>query len=1445
MKKGLISVILTIALLCAMLPQVALFASATTYSGTCGDGLTWTLSTNTGLLSIAGNGWMTDFNGMRPATVCPWIDYNDKITSISLPEGLTHIGMCAFFYCENLKEIRIPDSVTSIGSEAFSNCKKLEKVIFGSKLKNIDSKVFSNCSSLTEITIPNSVQRIKNHAFAGCTGLTKMTLPFVGEAATENTYLGYIFGATSVTGNRESVPKSLNTIILSDACTSIGKWAFGLCSGLTSITIGNNVKSIGNYAFQQCTGLTSITIPNSVTSIGAQAFASCTGLESLTIPESVTNIGVCAFGGCTGLESIIIPESVTSIGYNAFTICDGLTNITILNPKCSIDSDINTLGEPSTTTIYGYENSTAQTYAEKYGYKFIELSADRFSIQNNGWSFCNNAFAFSDSLKDSKNYNIPEERYESVYGKAKGQAEFQEQHWNGNCLGMVETAVLYYNRKLNSSFSTANSFYRTSYSLDEEAPDEDAPWWLDLLNFISDPLEKEDCVYAISAGRNSEETREIEAYQLYSNVISHRISCNQTWDQLLSEYFFLEKNVGDAQLATSVYKHRTEENGGNYISHMWDEFNSAYDRNEPLIIGLCFNGGGHAIVARTDKKPIKCANGWNRVYVYDPNKPYVNADIATTIKKAYKHPVFLNSSNTLVDNGDDIYIELNPEKNLWRYCTSVNANSPDQWIGCSESGEVKYRMTTNEITLKDGSKFTEKNTCPEFFCIYSPDELAPTSDYADPKLELSDWLPDSNSENIKVHAESSTNCVIYDDSGTPIAFVENGQSFPLSDKAITLTDTGTSLTNNTCSSTIYLPNEPIEISYESGTIEVLGNNNIISISASDHAQLSIDSKENQVFLEAKDTEDIHVKCANVFTRDSCSYAEASGLLEKEQSFNISFGEDDTISAVTHNGDGKIDVVYKDAESEDAEHYITLNDSDTDPCTGALGHSYTYKVTSTPTTSKTGALTGTCSRCSATTTVTLPKLNTTDYTYSVTTAATCTATGTGCYTWKTTIYGSFYFDVTIEKNSHTYKAAVTTPTCTAQGYTMHTCSTCGDCYKDTYTAALGHSWNGGAVTTQPTETSKGVKTFTCTRCGETKTEAIPASGKTDTDCGGNKNTCPSAQFTDVAGYGNWSHNGIDFCINRELFGGMSATRFEPDTAMNRAMLVTVLWRYEGSPKGYSNSFSDIKSGEWYTDAVSWASSNGIVNGVGGGKFNPEGIVTREQLATILYRYSEWKGFDVSGRADFSSFPDAGKVGSWAKAAMQWAVAENLIGGSNEGGKTYILPSNGATRAQVATILMRFIQNIAEEKPYDPKGHTYEYICGKRSWSEAQAIAKEKGGYLVHFDDMDEFNYVTRQLNRKGYRDIRFLIGGKRAEGSQDYYWVDTDDKPFGEKLNSPKAWCSPLWYSGEPTFEWQGVEECYLQLAFMTDVSQWVLNDIDDNQGYPKDPKCHGFIIEFE
>lgn len=177
------------------------------------------------------------------------------------------------------------------------------------------------------------------------------------------------------------------------------------------------------------------------------------------------------------------------------------------------------------------------------------------------------------------------------------------------------------------------------------------------------------------------------------------------------------------------------------------------------------------------------------------------------------------------------------------------------------------------------------------------------------------------------------------------------------------------------------------------------------------------------------------------------------------------------------------------------------------------------------------------------------------------------------------------------------------------------------------------------------------------------------------------------FTDVP-INAWFYEAVNYATENSLMNGIGGNKFSPDANMTRAMLVTVLWRYEGKPKEGANGFTDVKNGVWYTDAVAWAAKNNIVYGTSPTTFDPEGNITREQIAAILYRYANQKGLDTGKRASLNAFPDADRVGSYAKEAMEWCVAEGIINGSD--GK--LAPLNNATRAQVATMLMRYIENI---------------------------------------------------------------------------------------------------------------------------------------------------------
>ena len=267
------------------------------------------------------------------------------------------------------------------------------------------------------------------------------------------------------------------------------------------------------------------------------------------------------------------------------------------------------------------------------------------------------------------------------------------------------------------------------------------------------------------------------------------------------------------------------------------------------------------------------------------------------------------------------------------------------------------------------------------------------------------------------------------------------------------------------------------------------------------------------------------------------------------------------------------------------------------------------------------------------------------------------------------------------HTHSYKDVVTAPTCTAKGYTTHTCS-CGDSYVDTYVDALGHSWDSGKVTKQPTETETGIRTYACTRCSATKTESIPVVSVDVTQ-----------MFTDVEK--NWAYPGIQYCVTHGIMGGMGDGTFAPTGTTTRAQIVQILYNLEGTPAvSGTTPFTDLTA-NWYKPAILWAYQNNVVAGKSPTTFDPEGPVTREQIAVILtqYMFHVLKMERTWTPADLSAFPDGAQVSGWAKEAMQDAVALGLINGTKASdGLVYLDPQGSAARQQVATILMNFCQNV---------------------------------------------------------------------------------------------------------------------------------------------------------
>ena len=258
--------------------------------------------------------------------------------------------------------------------------------------------------------------------------------------------------------------------------------------------------------------------------------------------------------------------------------------------------------------------------------------------------------------------------------------------------------------------------------------------------------------------------------------------------------------------------------------------------------------------------------------------------------------------------------------------------------------------------------------------------------------------------------------------------------------------------------------------------------------------------------------------------------------------------------------------------------------------------------------------------------------------------------------------------------------------------------------------------GGTVTASPTRAAKGATVTLTVRADEgyqldgltvtdskggtvkltdkgsgTYTFTMPAS-KVTVQATFTQNQSGTLPFTDVK-TGDWFYEAVQYVYDKGMMTGVSADRFAPASTTTRGMIVTILYRLENEPAVSGGSaFTDVESGAWYADAVAWAAANDIVNGTSATTFAPNSPITREQMATMLYRFAQYKGMDaVTLQENLTGYPDGGQVSDYAIPAMNWAIGQGLIAGMENG---TLVPQGSATRAQVATILMRFCENVMQ-------------------------------------------------------------------------------------------------------------------------------------------------------
>lgn len=287
----------------------------------------------------AGTGTMQNFGPQGQSKIAtyntaPWYINREHLKEFTIADGITNIGDYAFCGFDKASQLAIPQTVTKIGASAFENCSELTSLEIPEGVTSIGASAFSGCSKLASVNIPKDITNIEASTFNGCSALTEIAIP--------------------------------------SGVMSIGASAFNGCSGLTVLDIPTGVTAIGEAAFSDCLGIKKFTIPSGVIKIENSVFSGCSSLSDVNIHSGITSIGDNAFNGCSSLTaSYDFLYYVDYIGTSSFAGCEGIDSLTVYNRKCIF-------GENSVapnTTIYGFSNSTAETYANSNGNKFVSLDA--------------------------------------------------------------------------------------------------------------------------------------------------------------------------------------------------------------------------------------------------------------------------------------------------------------------------------------------------------------------------------------------------------------------------------------------------------------------------------------------------------------------------------------------------------------------------------------------------------------------------------------------------------------------------------------------------------------------------------------------------------------------------------------------------------------------------------------------------------------------------------------------------------------------------------------------------------------------------------------------------------------------------------------------------------------------------------------------------------------
>ena len=1041
----------------------------------------------------------------------------------------------------------------------------------------------------------------------------------------------------------------LVNVTIPDTVTEIGARSFSECKQLSSVQLPNSLTHMGSYAFENCTSLTSIRIPKSL-EVSNWPFYGCSVLQNVEFESGVTRIPDHLFDYCTGLTSIVIPDTVTEIGARSFSECKQLSSVQLPNSLTYMGS-------------YAFENCTSLTS--------IRIPK---SLEVSNWPF-DGCSALKNVEFESGMTRIPDDLFK-------------------DCTGFTSIVIPDTVTEIGSS-----AFYGSHLS-SIVIPDTVT----DIGNYVF---------------RGCAELKEVTLPNIRKNIVAGMFeNCTSLEKIVLPETVTAIRP--DAFKGCTALKDITWSKALQTIeSCAFQNCSALTDVTIPdsvKSIGYGVFSDCSALSAVTLPDGVKELGGQlfnncdalTTVTIPDSvtsigKQVFYDCDALTTVKLGSGLTEIPASTFEHCDVLESLRIPRRVTiigDNAFKDCVKLTSITIPRSVTKISSNAFSYPkiLTIYGVSGTYAETFAKENSIK-----FVDQQIKATAASLD-KTELTINKGAAAQLNLSVTPENFTDIVDWKSTDTNIVTVsDNGVVKAVGVGTATVKVTVGDVSAS-CKVTVLQPVTGINLNKSSLTMDALGtfqmtasvypdsaNDKRITWSSSDPAIASVDEnglvtalKKGTATITAAAMDGSGVKSTCKVTVSNTAYVCTDpAQLESPHNYDNSCTD---VWSYRLDGASSLNVMF-DArtEMEDGFDYLYILDGSgkevgkytgkelagktvsvpgdtvqirmaSDKGNNAWGFKVTSvtagsetcqhvwdngKVTKEPTETETGVKTFTCTRCGETKTEVIPPLS----------------------------------------HKHSYTAVVTPPTCTEKGYTTHTCS-CGDSYVDTYTAALGHDWDSGTVTKEPTATETGVRTYTCTRCHETKTESIPVVSVDVTQ-----------MFTDVTK--NWAYPGIQYCVTHGIMGGMGDGTFAPTGTTTRAQIVQILYNLEGTPAvSGTTPFTDLTA-NWYKPAILWAYQNNVVAGTSPTTFAPDQPVTREQIAVILtqYMFHVLKMERTWTPADLSTFPDGANVSSWAKEAMQDAVALGLINGTKApDGLVYLDPQGSAARQQVATILMNFCQNV---------------------------------------------------------------------------------------------------------------------------------------------------------